>query len=117
MYSSRASEEDQAAEQTQSLATYRPNSQPKNQKFDWENAEPRTHDYPGSPGGITITKITIISTGRELDPAQIPDQLYQHFEQIAMDYLEEKDNRVLGSYEDTLDARREEEIIRHHKGW
>ena len=86
-------------------------------EFDWTHPEPRTHNYPGSPGGVDITKITITNTGRELDPDQIPDLLRQHFEQTAMDYLEEQDNRALGSYEDARDARREDEMTRHREGW
>ena len=86
-------------------------------EFDWQHPETRTYDYPGSPGGVSITKITLPETGRELDPDQIPDALRQHFEQTAIDYLDEKDERALGSYEDNLDARREDDMMRHREGW
>jgi len=77
-------------------------------EFDWSNDEPQTHDYPGSQGGVFINKITITDTGQELDIDQIPDELRKHFEEIAMNSLADQDNRALGDYEDSLDARRDE---------
>lgn len=79
--------------------------------FDWAAPEPRTRDYPGTPGAIWITRV-VTDVGKELNVDQMPDKLREHFEEIAGEHLNEEELRALADYEDHMDARREEEKIR-----
>jgi hypothetical protein len=53
--------------------------------------EPQTRDYPGSPGGVEIYKITRAEDNRPIDLEQIPDQFMRELEQAAMDHANEED--------------------------
>lgn len=96
-------------------ADYDPNETEVTIEFDWEAPEPRTFNYPGSSGGVQITRI-VTDAGKEFNVDQIPDRLREHFEEVASDHLNKKELRAQGDYEDALDARREEEMIRHRGG-
>jgi len=81
-------------------------------EFDWQEPEPQTFDYPGSGGGVQITRVTRSDTGEEIDVDKIPPELYQHFEELAIDHLNKMHDRDLGAREDAADAKREEEMMR-----
>ena len=85
-------------------------------EFDWAKPEQRTHEYPGSPGGVSITRVILTNSGKELDIDQLPEGITKYFEEIATEYLTDMENRALGDYEDSLDARRDEISHRPSRG-
>lgn len=62
--------------------------------FDWADPEPKTFDYPGSPGGIWITDVKVTATGQELDIDRLPKDLEDHFVELATDHLQQKELRA-----------------------
>jgi len=76
-------------------------------EYDWEDPEPQTRDYPGSPGGVSITNI-ITSDGHHINPDDLPPEILQQLEQFAHSDQEERRQNALADYEHHLDSRREE---------
>lgn len=86
-------------------AEFDPNETEVQIEFDWADPEPKTHDYPGSPGGIDITRV-ITTAGKELNLDQIPRELGRYLESAAEDYLENQYHHALADREDEHDRRR-----------
>jgi len=64
--------------------TFRASEQEIELEYDWAKPEKRTHDYPGSPGGIWITKATL-PDGQELNVDKIPEELQKHLINYILD--------------------------------
>lgn len=62
--------------------------------FDFDAPEPMTRDYPGSPGGVYINRVVYDrENGGEIDLDGISPDLMKHFEDVAIEYLRERDER------------------------